>query len=336
VVNRPVVANQLGALVASEIVAAHPQATVIDCAPGAEWVVDGVEPEVALAFSRERARLLDLCSPSLRWIHLCGAGADGLPAELFADGRMVTSSKGASSVPISEFVMASVLAYEKRLPLTWVREPPPPAPRRPPDYRPEPDPAGWDPPSAWSTAGLGVLPGKTLGLLGYGGIGRAVAVRAAAFGMRVLALRRNADRGAEGAELARDLPELMARSDHLVLAAPATPRTRHIIDAEALSMAKPWLHLVNISRGSLVDQDALRSALADGRIAFASLDVADPEPPPPGHWLYSHPRVHLSPHVSYSIAGYWAAAPVALFLENLERYLTDRELVGIVDPTEGY
>jgi phosphoglycerate dehydrogenase-like enzyme len=334
-VNRPVVANQLGARVASQILAAHPQVAVVDWTPGADPLVDGVEPEVALAFSRERADLLCLCRPSVRWIHLCGAGADRAPAEIFADGRVVTSSKGASSVPISEFVMASVLAYEKRLPLSWIREPLPTAPRRPPDHLAEPELDGWHAPGAWNTASLGVLHGKTLGLLGYGGIGSAVAARAAAFGMRVVAMRRNSDRGAEGAELTDGLGELMARADHLVLAAPSTPRTRHIIDDVALSMAKPTLHLINVSRGALIDQDALRVALDEGRIAFASLDVADPEPLPAGHWLYSHPRVHLSPHVSYSVIDTWAA-PVRLFLENLERYLADRELVGIVDPTEGY
>ncbi len=128
---------------------------------------------------------------------------------------------------------------------------------------------------------------------------------------------------------------MLAEADHLVVAAPATPQTRRLLDREAFARMKPGVHLVNVARGELVDQDALREALDEGRVARASLDVVEPEPLPAGHWLYTHPRVRLSPHTSWS-------GPGALdrlldpFLSNLRRYLADEPLQGQVDVELGY
>jgi phosphoglycerate dehydrogenase-like enzyme len=101
-----------------------------------------------------------------------------------------------------------------------------------------------------------------------------------------------------GVQAARDIHELFARADHLLLAAPATAQTYRVVDRAVLASAKPGLHLINVARGSLIDQDALREALDAGQIGLASLDVSDPEPLPENHWLYRHPRVRLSPHTS--------------------------------------
>ena len=131
------------------------------------------------------------------------------------------------------------------------------------------------------------------------------------------------------------LPDLLGRSDHVAIAAPATPQTRHIIDAEALASIKPGAHLVNIARGSLVDQDALLAALDDGRVACASLDTVDPEPLPDGHPLYSHPKVRVSPHISWSAPG-TLERTLEIFVENVQRYRAGRPLTGIVDVEAGY
>jgi phosphoglycerate dehydrogenase-like enzyme len=127
----------------------------------------------------------------------------------------------------------------------------------------------------------------------------------------------------------------VAVADHLVIAAPATPATRHLLGAPVFAAVKPGLHLVNVSRGALVDQEALRAALDAGRVAMASLDAVEPEPLPDGHWLYGHPRVRLSPHVSWSMPG---AAEVLLapFIDNLRRYRAGRPLTGVVDLQAGY
>ena len=250
----------------------------------------------------------------IRWVHVLAAGVDRFPFNALGD-RILTCSRGASAPAIAEFVLASMLAFEKQLPDTWVTEPP----------------------EHWNIAFLGTLAGKTLGLVGVGAIGSEVARRALAFDMRVVAVRRRVDAPppVNGVEVATTLAELMGQSDHVVVTAPATPETTHLLGREAFSAVKRGVHLVNIARGTLVDQDALREALDDGRIARASLDVVDPEPLPAGHWLYAHQSVRLSPHVSWSAPG-TIDRTIRLFAENLARYRAGEPLDGIVDAEAGY
>lgn len=250
----------------------------------------------------------------VRWLHIASTGIDQFPLELVPDGVVVTCNRGASAVPIAEWVLAMMLAFEKRLPDVWLDEPP----------------------EQWNFAELGGLAGRNLGLVGWGTIAQEVARRALPFGMEVRAVRRRPEpSGMDGVAVATSVAELAAWADHLVVAAPATDATRHLVGAEVLAAAKPGLHLVNVARGSLVDQEALRAALDDGRVARASLDVVEPEPLPAGHWLYQHPGVRLSAHVSWN-------APGALdsitdpFLANLRRWLADEPLEGQVDRRAGY
>ena len=217
-------------------------------------------------------------------------------------------------MPIAEWVLAQLLAFEKQLPASWITELP----------------------EHWNTAQLGGLQGRTLGLVGLGGIGAAVAERALPFGMRVVAVRRSARPSpVPGVELADRLADVLGVADHLVLTAPGTRATHHLLDEAAFAAVRPGVHLVNIARGSLVDQDALRVALDDGRVALASLDAVEPEPLPAGHWLFTHPRVHLSPHISWSMPGATDVL-VATFIENLRRYVTGEPLDGVVDVEAGY
>jgi phosphoglycerate dehydrogenase-like enzyme len=164
-----------------------------------------------------------------------------------------------------------------------------------------------------------------------------VAKRALAFDMRVVALRRRTSEpvGIDGVAAAGSLAELVGAADHVVLAAPATPATHHLLDAGAFGAMKAGAHVVNVSRGSLVDQDALRAALDDGTVACASLDTVEPEPLPPGHWLYSHPKVRLSPHTSWS-APASVERTFGAFLTNLARYRAGEPLDGVVDLDAGY
>jgi phosphoglycerate dehydrogenase-like enzyme len=131
------------------------------------------------------------------------------------------------------------------------------------------------------------------------------------------------------------IDELVADADHLVIAAPATARTKHLVDADVLAKVKPRLHLVNIARGALVDQDALRGALDDDRVAMATLDTVDPEPLPAGHWMYDHPKVRLSAHISWYEPQIQRAA-LEIFVDNLARYQRGEPLREVVDPVEGY
>ena len=256
-----------------------------------------------------------LDAAEVQWVQLSGTGVDNVPEAVF-DGRIVTCARGASAGPISEWVLAAILSAAKNFPDVFLQEPP--------KY--------WNFPVPQFDA----VAGSTLSLVGLGGIGVAIAERALPFGMRVKALRRtDAPSPVEGVEIVRSLDDLVTDADHLVLAAPATARTRHLLDAAALSKVKPGVHVVNIARGALVDQDALRAALDDGRVSLATLDTVDPEPPPAGHWLYEHPRVRLSAHVSWYSPALQQAA-VEIFVENLGRYLRKEPLLHVVDPAEGY
>jgi phosphoglycerate dehydrogenase-like enzyme len=249
------------------------------------------------------------------WMQLAGTGIDSVPAAIFA-GRTVTCARGASAAAIAEWVMAALLSRAKRFPEAFVTQPP----------------ARWN----FPTLPLDSIEGSTLGIIGLGGIGSRIAHHAVMFGMKVKALRRTADPpSVAGVRLVGALPDLLGDADHLVLAAPATPRTRHLIDAGAFRLMKPGVHLVNVARGSLVDQDALHQALDEGTVAMATLDAVQPEPLPEGHWMYSHAKVRLSPHGSWYTPSAHEAM-LEIILANLERFLAHEPLLGVVDLDEGY
>jgi phosphoglycerate dehydrogenase-like enzyme len=269
--------------------------------------------DILLTHAKGSPNMAQLVQRGVRWIHTYGTGIDEFPFAALGD-RIFTCSRGASAVPIAEWVLAVMLAAEKRLPQSWIHEPP----------------------KHWSIASLGGLHGKQLALLGLGGIGCAIATRALAFGMRVRALRRrDAPSPVVGVELVRDVGALVDAADHLVLAAPATSATRQLVDAALLARVKPGLHLVNVARGNLVDHAALRAALDAEQVGLASLDCVSPEPLPAGHWLYTHPRVRLSPHISWSGPGALGGL-LEPFTRNLHHYLAGEPLEGQVDLTQGY
>jgi phosphoglycerate dehydrogenase-like enzyme len=273
----------------------------------------GIRGDVLLTQTWAAPNFGDVIARGVRWVHAYGTGMNRFPFAALGDA-LLTCSRGSSGVPIAEWVLAVMLAFEKRLPECFVREP-----------------------GDWKYRELGGLHGRTLALVGFGGIGREVARRALAFGMRARALRRGDGGAMAGVEIVRDVRALVHDADHLVIAAPATPETRHLIGREALTHVKRGVHLVNVARGALVDQEALREALDDGRVARASLDVVEPEPPPADHWLYTHPRVRLSPHISWNMPG---ALDILLepFLENLARWQAGKPLLArdLVDRERGY
>jgi phosphoglycerate dehydrogenase-like enzyme len=251
--------------------------------------------------------------PGIRWIHALGTGMDSFPLGQVGN-RLLTCSRGASAIPIAEWVMAMMLGFAKRLPDVWIHS----------------APAHWH-----RNVQLTALAGKQLGIVGFGAIGKALARRALAFDMQVAALTRTSRPSMPGVNSAANIVELAAAADHLVLAAPATAATRRLIGRDVLAAMKPTAHIVNIARGSLIDTDALQQALDEERIAMTSLDTVEPEPLPEGHWMYSHPRVRLSPHVSWSDpdALHHLLAP---FLDNLALYAQGRPLNGRVDVEAGY
>ena len=236
---------------------------------------------------------------------------------------------------IAEYCIASILAFTHRFHLTikaqlkheWLKQ------------------------SPFMTS-VRELRGCTLGILGYGSIGRETARMAAALGMTVLALKRNRDDrldlgwtpvdigDPEGKIPARlygpsQCKELMAQSDFVVVTLPLTPETRGFVGAVELAAAKPEAYIVNIGRGGVIDEAALIAALKEGKIAGAGLDVFEREPLPAHSPLWDLENVILTPHSAGSKRGYFDHA-FEIFIENLRRFVTDRALLNQVDRTTGY
>jgi phosphoglycerate dehydrogenase-like enzyme len=317
-----VIANQIDATVGAALRAHRSAPRVIDCfeeGKSAPWNIPGdAEVLFTRAFSAwAQAPDAGPDLPALKWIQTYSAGVELYPRWL-ARGRLLSCGRGLTSPQIAEYVLAAILRREKDLDAIRARTP-----------------------ADWRMCEIGCLEGKTLGLLGYGAIGQEIARRALAFGMRVAATRRGEWRAGEtgtrdgGIVPCRDAAELIGLSDHFVVAAPLTAATRRIVDAALLAKAKPALHLINVSRGALVDHAALVDALDAGTIAFATLDVTDPEPLPEGHALWRHPRALLTPHISYR-GGPEVERFLAKVLHNLDAYLDGQPLLDQVDPSREY
>ena len=242
-------------------------------------------------------------APRLRWVQAYSAGTDHFDLEMLSRrGIALSTAAGAGAVPIAEFVIGRLLEVWKSTRAIEAMQ----LERR------------------FSRPPGRTLAGCTLGVVGLGAIGGAVAERARALGMRVLATRRR-HRSGDVSPLADEvygpegLERLLERCDALVLAAPATPETRDLIDARALRSMRPGAVLCNVARGALLDEDALIEALADGHLAAAILDVTREEPLPTAHPLWDAPNLYLSPHCAVSPDEYDRRV-LELFADNLERY----------------
>jgi phosphoglycerate dehydrogenase-like enzyme len=266
-------------------------------------------------------RLSDLLprAPALRWLHSRSAGLDRvIVPELIASPAVLTNGRGVFSPALAEFALAALLFFAKDL-------------RRLVDSQRA---GSWDP------FEMQALAGRTLGIVGYGDIGRAIAERARPFAMRVLALRRRPELSRGDPLVDEVLPqerllELMARSDDVAVAAPLTPQTLGLVGREAIAAMKSTGVLVNVGRGPVVDEGALVDALAEGRIRGAALDVFETEPLPPGHRLWTLPNVLLSPHCADHVPG-WIESATRAFLDNLERFCRGEPLHNVVDKARGY
>ncbi len=247
---------------------------------------------------------------SVKLVQIASAGLDGYPDWLF-DAPLVACASGTTARPIAEYALAAMLSHAKRLP-EFTLKPGDPWPER----------------QALMDRPLGTLEGRTLGLLGLGQIARQVARFAAAFGMKIIATRHSDAPSPDADVTLVPLKELAARSDHLVIAAPIGDSTRGLIGAEFLGAMKAEAHIVNVARGAIIDDDALRAEFDKGRL-WATLDVTEPEPLPAGHWLIGHPRARVTPHLSWSSS----ETPRRIFerlAENIRRFQAGEALLGAV------
>jgi phosphoglycerate dehydrogenase-like enzyme len=298
---------------APSIEAAAPELARAVLQPGGD--VDGDLAEVEIAYFSgdlypDRAAdfwrpVLQL--PRLRWLHTYSAGVDHwVFQKLLEKGVRITNSSGASAVPIAQTALLYILALSRDL-------------RRFLSAQTR---------HAWEPRDIVDLQAQVLGVVGLGPIGLEVARLGRAFGMRVIGMRRAA-RGDEPCEtwpLSR-LQHLLEIADHLVLALPLTPDTRHLIDATALARMKPTATLVNVGRGELVDEAALGTALGERRLAGAGLDVFETEPLPPESPLWDLPNVLITPHSAGTNPGNDERA-TEIFVDNLGRWLRGQTLVN--------
>ena len=181
------------------------------------------------------------------------------------------------------------------------------------------------------------IDGKTMLVVGLGGIGKQVALRAKALGMRVVATRNSARSGPDYVDyvgLSHELLELAAQADVVINALPLTPETEGLFDKAFFDAVKPGVVFINVARGASVVTDDLVAALGDGRVAGAGLDVTDPEPLPADHVLWRMPNVIITPHIAWY--GNNRERQLALARENIRRFIAGDALFNVVDPARGY
>lgn len=259
-------------------------------------------------------------APSLKWVHSGGAGVERfMTPEFIASPITLTNSRAIYAVPIADHVMAFILYFSRQfhhlvrqqLQHEWVE---------------------------WESRTADELSGKTLGIIGLGGIGTEVARRAKAFGMTIIATRMRPELASEFADEVRapaELPWLLKESDYVVLCTALTNDTRHLIGRNEFRLMKPTAYLINVGRGCLLDESALVTALQEELIAGAGLDVFEQEPLPAASCLWDMPNVMITPHDAGSSHRSHERF-IAVFLENLRRYLAGEPLHNVVDKTVGY
>jgi phosphoglycerate dehydrogenase-like enzyme len=289
----------------AELVCSREATEQIAAAGDAEVIHGWITPSLLAAATR------------LQWIHLTSAGVErALFPEMVRHPAVMTNARGVAAVSIAEHAFALILAFTRSLPLAF---------RNQQERR-------------WAHTSLLEICGQTLGIVGLGRVGCEVAQRAAGFGMRVLAVDVNP---VDPPECVTHLwppdrlTDLCAEADILVNCSPLTPQTERMIGREQFARMKPSTLFVNVSRGRVVDQDALVDALREGRIAGAALDVADPEPLPPDSPLWEMPNVILTAHSATTSQHFWRRMH-ELFCENLRRYVAGQPLLNVVDKDAGF
>jgi phosphoglycerate dehydrogenase-like enzyme len=276
-------------------------------------------------------------APNLRWVQLYSAGADhALHNPLFQTDTTFTTSSGVHSTIIGEYIITTILAWYHRLSTFYHLQ----QQRSWPSQREKMDMLTQE-----------ELRDKTIGIVGYGSIGREAARLASAFGMRVIALQRGDDHRDHGFIFSgtgdpdglipahyfssEQFHDLLAQSDVVVATVPLTQQTTHMFDAHAFSAMKDSAFFINIARGEICDQQALLQALQNHTIAGAALDVTDPEPLPSDNLLWTLPNVFITPHASGLTTRYTDRA-IQIFTANLQAYLAHKTLYNVVDQEKGY
>jgi phosphoglycerate dehydrogenase-like enzyme len=291
----------------------NPQVLEAVKAAGGEVTDDVADADALVWFGGSPKQFLELDHDGIRWVQLPSAGIESwFAAEIFRPGKVYTCAAGSYADTVAEHALALMLAGLRHL-HTLAGE------------------------RTWTRVQSGTLLESTVGIVGCGGIGRALIRMLAPFGARVLAITRSGTPipGAAQTFTPDRLDDVLIESDVVVIGAPATSDTRHLIGARELGLMRSHAWLINIARGSLIDTDALVEALRSGSIGGAGLDVTDPEPLPDGHPLWDAPNALITPH-SANPSQLLIPGLAARVRENVARYAAGEELVGLVDVARGY
>ncbi|MGA2102047.1 MAG: D-2-hydroxyacid dehydrogenase [Candidatus Sulfotelmatobacter sp.] len=255
---------------------------------------------------------------NVRWIHSRAAGLDNLLfPELVESQVLLTNGRGVFSASLGEFVLAAILYFAKDF-RRMIRN---------------------QTAAVWEPFDVQEVNGQTVGIIGYGDIGRAVANRVRAMGMRVLATKRHvpgsADPLIEHFYKSEERRKMIALCDYLVVTAPLTEETRHMLSDAEFAVMKPTAVVINVGRGPVIDEAAMLRALTAKKIKGAALDVFEHEPLPAGHPLFKLENVLLSPHCADHTAD-WQDQAMRFFLEQYARFEKSEPLKNIVDKRLGY
>ncbi|MHB8526100.1 MAG: D-2-hydroxyacid dehydrogenase [Candidatus Acidiferrales bacterium] len=260
----------------------------------------------------------------LKWIHSTAAGVGQLMyPELRQSDVLLTNASGIHAVPMSEHILGMIIALARRFPDAM-------------HYQAQ---SRWAQQEIWDGKPRPMeLSGRVLLIVGFGSTGRELARRIQPLGMKIWGVTRSGHGDAQLAERILPVTELanvLPQADFVVLAAPETPETRQMIGAKEFALMKPTAYLINVARGTLVDEAALAAALRARTIAGAAIDVAEEEPLPASSALWTLDNIFITPHVSAATERMWERQ-MQLLMENLERWFTGRELINRVDLNRGY
>jgi glyoxylate/hydroxypyruvate reductase A len=284
----------------------------------AEWAALLAEAEVLFDVDGPSTSNFEPRVPRLRWIQASSSGIGEWVRMLgIVDSPIVvTNAAGIHSVPLAEFVVFSMLYFAR----SW--------PRMVAEQRAH----------HWERCAIETLEGKTLGIVGLGNVGRCVAQLAKPFGVRTIGVRRSPGGSADGVDALYGpdgLDSVLRESDYLALCVPHTPETVGMLGAAEIASIKRGAVLVNIARGSVIDEPALIEALRSGQLRGAALDVVAREPLAADSPLWDMPNVLITPH-SMSTAFDENERLTTLFCDNLQRYLSQQPLRNVIDKTRGY
>jgi phosphoglycerate dehydrogenase-like enzyme len=310
------------ASLAERVRAAYPQMRVVHLPTFAGLDQEVEDTNILVGFSLKPEQFAR--ARQLQWIHSTAAGVWQLMfPELRKSSVQVTNARGVHSIPMAEHIVGMLLAVAKKFPSAVLHQ----AQRH------------WGQQEIWDNPPPPrELHGQTLLFIGFGEIAKETARRLASFGMRILAVTRS---GSGDRALAQEifpavqLEKALPQADYVVVSAPETSETHHLIGARQLAAMKPSAVLVNVARGTLVDELALIEALERGTIAGAALDVAEREPLPPESPLWTLPNVFITPHTSAVSDKLWERQG-DLLLDNLHRWFTGQPLRNRVDLGRGY